>query len=104
MISAKTLLTEREVEIQYALSSGDRRTVGRLGPGDLAVWSSVVEPYVHTAFGIARTDCSGVAADAARVRQLMEEDGELYQGLMSELVQVLASRLTGARRQLAELG
>jgi CRP-like cAMP-binding protein len=98
------VLTEGEVAIQYLLSSGERRTVDKLGPGDLVVWSSIVEPYVHTAFGVATTDCSGVAVDAARLRQVMDEDGELYQGLMSELVRVIASRLTGARRRLAELG
>jgi hypothetical protein len=49
----------------------------------------------------------GVPSRGGRIyakRNEFEADGELYQGLMSELVRVIASRLTGARRRLAELG
>ncbi|MDX1382595.1 MAG: Crp/Fnr family transcriptional regulator [Thermoanaerobaculia bacterium] len=97
------VITEGEVDIQYALASGDRRTVDQLSAGDLVVWSAVVEPHVCTAFGVARTDVRAIAVEAARLRQLLHEDGELYHSLMSRLVKVVTGRLTGARRQLAAL-
>ncbi len=98
------VLTEGQVEIQFATETGNRRTVDLLGPGDLLVWSAVVEPHVSTSFGVAKTDCETVTVDAERLRQLLKEDSEFYQTLMSQLVKVVASRLTGARRQLAKIG
>ncbi|MCP3979404.1 MAG: Crp/Fnr family transcriptional regulator [bacterium] len=95
-------LTRGEVEIQYNAESGARCTVDRIGPGDLMVWSAVVEPHVHTSFGVAKTDGEAISVDADRLRQLMREDHDFGQSLMSKLVQVVASRLTGARRQLAK--
>ncbi len=97
------LLIRGEVDIQYPLSSGERRTVDKLGKGDLLVWSAVVEPYMNTSFGVARSDCEVVSIDAVRLRQLLDEDPEFGQSLMSQMVKVVASRLTGARRQLAQL-
>ena len=97
------VLTEGEVEIQYAAGYGKRRTVDVLGAGDLILWSAVVDPYVATAYGVARTACKAVAIDAARLRQLMDEDGDLRNSLMTQIVKVTAARLKGAREQLAKL-
>jgi hypothetical protein len=44
-----------------------------------------------------------VAIDAARLRQLMDEDGDLRNSLMTQIVKVTAARLKGAREQLAKL-
>ncbi len=97
------LLTEGKVDIQYPLSNGARGTVDKLGAGDLRAWSAVIEPYVNTSFGVARTDCVAVAIDAARLRQLFDEDPEFQQSLMSQMAKIVASRLNGARCQLARL-
>jgi len=97
------VLTEGEVAIQYAASDGKRRTVDTLGPGDLILWSAVVDPFVATAFGVASTACKAVSIDAARLRQLMDEDGDLRNSLMTQIVKVTAARLKGAREQLARL-
>ena len=81
--------------------SKKRRTVDTLGPGDLILWSAVVDPYIATAHGVARTACRAVSIDAARLRQLMKEDGDLRHSLMNQIVKVTAARLKGAREQLA---
>ena len=76
----------------------------KLGEGDLVVWSAVVEPYVNTAYGVARTDCSAVAIDAERLRQLLREDLDLANSLMTQIVGIIAHRLNGARRLLVRSG
>ena len=98
------VLTRGEVEIQYDTASGQQRTVDSLSQGDLIVWSAVVEPHVNTSSGVARTDCDVIEVDATRLRQLLDEDQDFNQSLMTQLVKVIASRLTGARLQLAQLG
>lgn len=98
------ILTEGEVEIQFPSKTDERRTVDKLGKGDLLLWSAVIDPYVTTAFGVAQTDGKAVAVDSARLRQLLKEDGDLYHSVMNEVIKIVASRLTGARRQLAQLG
>jgi CRP-like cAMP-binding protein len=91
------------VDLQYATSTGERRTVDTIEAGDIVGWSAVIEPYMMTAFAVARTACKTIAIDAFRLRQLIKEDVTFADALMAEIAHITASRLRGAREQIARL-
>ena len=90
-----------EVDIQYVLGSGERRTVDTLVAGDILCWSSLVKPYKATAIGTTTTETRVVALDAPRLRELCVEDPALGYLLMTQVAKLLAHRLETARVQLA---
>ncbi len=95
------VLTDGEIDLQYELGSGELRTVDTLVAGDLATWSAVVEPYRCTASGTARKDCKLLAIQGAKLRELMESNHDLGYRLLLSVTKLLATRLEGARVQLA---
>jgi CRP/FNR family cyclic AMP-dependent transcriptional regulator len=98
------LVTEGEVDIQYVLGSGERRTADTRVSGDLLLWSAIIKPYRTTAYALARRPTQVVAIDAGTLRRLCEEDRELERVLMKEVAQVISERLSAARVQLATRG
>jgi len=95
------IITQGEVNIQYTLGTGERRTVDTLGEGDIFTWSALGEPYKTTATATAIRPTRLVAMDAKRLRALCDEDPQLGFRLMSEVARLLARRLEGTRVQLA---
>ena len=95
------LIVEGEVDLDYELGSGELRLVDALVDGELLVWSAFVEPYRCTTTGIATKDTRLICFDAARLRAACEEDHELGHHLLEHVAQMLATRLEGARTQLA---
>ena len=95
------LILEGEASIQYELGTGELRTVDTLVPGDLLVWSALVEPHRTTGVGIATRETQLVAIDACKLRALCEQVPELGVRLMTQVAKLLANRLEGARVQLA---
>ena len=95
------IIVDGEVDIQYTLGSGELRTVDTLVSGELMMWSALVEPYRSTATGSVRKDTKLIAIDGARLRELCEQDNGLGFRMLITLTQLLASRLEGARVQLA---
>jgi CRP-like cAMP-binding protein len=98
---ALSIIVEGEVDIQYTLGTGERRTVDRLVAGDILGWSAVVEPYRMTAVATTRMDTRLLKIDARRLRELCERDPLVGYRLMNQVVKLLADRLDGARVQLA---
>ena len=101
---ALSIIAEGEVDIQYTLPNGQRRSVDRLVQGDILGWSAVVAPYRMTAIATTRTDTRLIRIEAARLLELSEQDPSLGYRLMSQVVKLLADRLDGARVQLAVVG
>ncbi len=97
------ILADGEIDIQYTLGSGELRTVDTLVPGELIMWSSLVEPFRSTAVVTARQDSQLIAIDAQRLRDACREDHQLAYHLLMSLTQLLATRLEGARVQLATI-
>jgi CRP/FNR family transcriptional regulator, cyclic AMP receptor protein len=98
------ILVEGEIDIQYTLGSGELRTVDTIVPGELLMWSALVEPYRSTAVVTARQDCKLIAVDAERIRSYCDQDPEVTHDMLLHLTQLLSTRLEGARVQLATLG
>jgi CRP-like cAMP-binding protein len=95
------IITDGEIDIQYTLGSGEQRTVDTAVAGELIMWSALVEPYRSTAVGTTRKDTKLVAISAEKLRQLCERDYNLGYRMVLSLVKMLATRLEGARVQLA---
>lgn len=85
------------------MNNDEVRTVDTRVPGDLIVWSALVQPYTTTASGVARHHVELIAIEAARLRKLCEKDTKLGFSIMSEVARVMSHRLMGARVQLATL-
>lgn len=95
------IITAGEIDLQYRLGSGDMRTVDTVVPGDLVVWSALVEPYRCTATGTVRKDARLIAIDAPKLRALCEASRDLGYRMLASVTKLLANRLEGARVQLA---
>ena len=96
-----SVILKGEVNIQYMLGNGELRTVDTLVDGDLLMWSALVEPYKATALGTTTKETQLVRIDAAKLRQLCEQEPILGYRLMTQVAKLLAHRLEGARVQLA---
>ena len=96
-----SIIVRGEVNIQYILGNGERRTVDALVNGDILGWSALVEPYKYTAIGTACKDTSLVMIDAKQLRGLCNGTPLLGYKLMSQIAKLLAHRLESARIQLA---
>ncbi len=97
------ILVDGEVDIQYTLGSGELRTVDTLVPGELMMWSALVEPYKSTAVGTTRQETKVISIRAEDLRNLCHEDHEMAHYILLSLVKLLATRLEGARVQLATI-
>lgn len=95
------ILTEGEVDIQYTLGSGELRTVDTIVPGELLMWSALVEPYKSTAVVTTRQDSKFVGLDAERLREFCAAHREVANNVLLHMTKLLATRLEGARIQLA---
>jgi CRP-like cAMP-binding protein len=95
------IVTEGEVDIDYTLGSGERRTVDTVVSGELVMWSALVAPYRSTATATARTETKLIAIHAEKLRALCEKEHELGYRLLLSVTKLLATRLEGARVQLA---
>ena len=97
------IILQGEVEIQYILGSGERRTVDTLVDGDILGWSAIIEPYKYTAVCTTKKDTKLVAIQAQKLRDLCDRDPRLGYRLTNQIAKLLAHRLEGARVQLAAI-
>jgi CRP-like cAMP-binding protein len=95
------IITDGEVNIEYTLGSGEKRTVDTVVAGELIMWSALVEPYKSTATGTANSETKLIAMDGKKLRDLCEKDHDLGYRMLICLTKLLAGRLEGARVQLA---
>jgi CRP-like cAMP-binding protein len=95
------VVTDGELDVQYTLGNGELRTVDTVVAGELSMWSALVPPYKSTASGTARTDVTLIVLDAVKLRELCEVNHNLGFRILICLTKLLASRLEGARVQLA---
>jgi CRP-like cAMP-binding protein len=97
------ILVEGEVDVQYTLGSGELRTVDTIVPGELMMWSALVEPYKSTAVVTTRQNSRLIAVDAEKLRSYCASDHKVANDVLLHLTKMLATRLEGARIQLATI-
>jgi len=98
---AMYILVDGEVDLKYTLGSGEKRVVDTLVAGDLLVWSALVAPHRCTATGTARKPCKLISINAQKLRGLCGSNSDLGYRMLISVTQLLATRLEGARVQLA---
>jgi len=97
------ILADGEVDIQYTLGSGELRTVDTVVPGELLMWSALVEPFKSTAVVAVRAPSKLIALDADKLRAFCAEDLKVANEVLLRMTKMLATRLEGARIQLATI-
>ena len=97
------ILVDGEIDIQYTLGSGELRTVDTIVPGELLMWSALVEPYKSTAVVTARQNSRLIAVDSDKLRAYCATDQLVANDVLRHLTKMLATRLEGARIQLATI-
>ena len=95
------ILTDDEVDIQYTLGSGELRTVDTVVPGELLMLSALVEPFKSTAVVAVRAPSKLIAIDAEKLRAFCAENLQVANEVLLRMTKMLATRLEGARIQLA---
>jgi CRP-like cAMP-binding protein len=98
---AVRLILDGEVDVQYALGSGELCTVDTLTAGEILGWPALVEPYKMTCIATTRKPTHMLRIDAKRLHALCEQDPLLGYRLTSQVVRLLAERLDGTRALLA---
>ena len=69
-------------------------TVDMVTKGDVMGWSALVEPYIYVFGALCIDKTRVVALEAAKLRQLLEEDNTLGYKIMQATSKVIAQRLT----------
>ncbi|GAA2403412.1 cyclic nucleotide-binding domain-containing protein [Streptomyces glaucosporus] len=77
--------------------------VETLSPGDLLGWSWLFPPYAWHLGAEALSPVRAVEFDAARVRELCEEDPVLGRAVATKVAEIVAHRLQSARTRLLDL-
>lgn len=92
-----------QIDIQYLLANGRRKTVDTQIEGDYMVWSAVVPPHRTNSIGICRARAEVLAVDGAKLRALCEKDLNFGYKFMSHIATVIRRRLQAARKQITDL-
>ncbi|HLW66982.1 MAG TPA: cyclic nucleotide-binding domain-containing protein [Gemmataceae bacterium] len=74
-----------------------------IGPGEIIGWSWIVPPYRWQFDAVAVTTVTGLALDAASLREKCTQDHELGYQLLKELLTVVSGRLSATRLQVLDL-
>jgi CRP-like cAMP-binding protein len=97
------LIRSGNVALESMFPDGDGLLIQTVGPGEVVGWSWLVPPHVWQFRCRAVDDVEGISFEAEWLRDLCERDQSLGYHLLKQLVTVMAQRLAGTRRHLAEL-
>ncbi len=95
------IVIDGEVDLKYTLGDGQQRVVDTIVAGELLVWSAMVEPFRCTTAGVTRKPSTLISINGAKFRALCEQHHDLGYRMLVSVTKSLASRLEGARVQLA---
>ena len=95
------ILESRKVDIVHRMAGGRAVAVDTLVEGDLMAWSALLEPYLLTASGVARTAGVAIEIDGEGMRKICQENPAYGLVMMTEVAKTLRARLEATRVQLA---
>lgn len=98
-----SIVLSGQVDIQYLLPSGRRKTIDTLLSGDIMLWSALVPPYKTNSIGICRAKAELLSIDGEKLRALCEEDTAFGYQLMSHIATVVRRRVQTARQELVNI-
>ncbi len=97
------LVVQGAVRLCCELGTGEMRTMDTASAGELFAWSALVEPYRYTSTAIAAGPTQYITFNAATLRNMMSDDPELGQQVLTKIVFLLTSRLETARGRLLDV-
>ncbi len=100
--SAMYFVVSGQVDVQYLLKNGRRKTLDTCLTGDLLLWSAVIEPHKTNSIGISRAHSELLAIDGQKLLKICEEDHYFGHRLMALVASVIRRRLQASRMQLFE--
>lgn len=89
-----------QVDVQYLLKDGRRKTLDTCLKGDHLLWSAVIEPHETNSIGICRAEADLLSIDGQKVLAICEKDPAFGYRLMSLIASVIRRRLQMARSQI----
>lgn len=95
------LVISGQVDVQYLLKSGRRKTLDSCNVGDILLWSAVVEPHETNSIGICRTKTELLEIDGKKLLAICEKDTRFGYHMMSLIAAVLRRRNQATRMQLS---
>lgn len=96
------LIVKGSAVLEMPRSEGRTQRLLALGPGDVAGWSWMVEPY-HSAFDVrALEPVEALAFDGDRLRAHLEDDNFLGYLVLKRLLAVVSKRILSARVQMLD--
>jgi CRP-like cAMP-binding protein len=99
---ALVVVEEGEVEIEFEFrEAGRMQAVDTVTAGEMMAWSAMLAPYQMRATAVARRKGRLLAINAVRLRDFCDRDPRFGYHLMQLVASAVASRLDGARVQLA---
>ena len=90
-----------QVDIQYLLKDGRRKTLDNCMPGDYLLWSALIEPNQTNSIGVSRTTSELLQVDGKRFLEICRRDTDFGFHMMSLIASVIRRRLQAARYQLS---
>ena len=90
-----------QVDIQYLLKDGRRKTLDNCLPGDYLLWSSLIEPHQTNSIGISRTTSELLKIDGKQLLTICARDTDFGFRMMGLIASVIRRRLMAARYQLS---
>lgn len=97
------LILEGNVLIEVESQEGDQLPVQKLSGGKILGWSWLISPHDWEFDASAATDVRVVEIDGDKLRKLCEDKQDLGTRIKSELIDVLAERLSSIRYLLLDI-
>lgn len=91
-----------QVDIQYLLKDGRRKTLDTCMEGDLLLWSAVVEPHETNSIGISRAHSELLSIDGRKLLKICEQDPAFGFHMMGQVASAIRRRLHAARKHLSD--
>lgn len=95
------LVVSGQIDVQYLLSDGRRKTLDTCVSGDMLLWSAVIEPHETNSIGICRAESELLSIDGRKLLEICAADTTFGYRLMSLVASVIRRRLQASRRQMS---
>ncbi len=90
-----------QIDVQYLLKNGRRKTLDTCIKGDHLVWSALVEPHETNSIGICRAESELLAIDGRKLLAICSRDTEFGFKMMGYIASVIRRRLQASRKQMS---
>lgn len=90
-----------QIDVQYLLKDGRRKTLDTCQPGDYLLWSALIAPHQTNSIGICRAESELLSIDGKKLLEICDKDTEFGYRIMSLIASVIRRRLQASRYQLS---